>query len=368
MLLQSGLLIRNPVCPVCPFHLEETCDGAEEAADILRFPNQNRPDCTDIRRQLAYFRDLARNRPEPVLDMPAIPDLPPFIPVLEGGLPAELSLPVGQLYGIGLRTVLSKAGKVKPSSADQLRSSLRLPPDARLCLVSSCDDRRIENFWRRWLELDSWRELANLGFEFVTGMTFSVWSDNPRFTQRYNIDRNFSSFDYFAGLGVPVVPIFFCTRDADFRCVSRWLRDRASVIAIGGLAQFHKSENAFARFLEGLDRIRQEAGRELHLFAIGCATQERISEVFHLFPAATIVTNKPIRKGASGHGFEDDLTSGGRPGAMRAEIIEQSLALFAKICEGYRSGSKLLDLAVDSERCSDQMDLFPERSSKLLGN
>src|SRR5947209_3972040 len=327
-MLQSGLLIRNPVCPVRPFHLEETCDGAEEAADILRFPNKNRPDCTDIRRQIAYFKDLARNRPEPVFDMLAIPDLPPFIPVLEGGLPAELALPTGQLYGVGLRTVLSKTGRVKPSSAARLRESLRLPTDARLCLISSCDDRRIENFWRRSLELDSWRALASLRFEFVTGMTFSVWSDNPRFTQRYNIDRNFSSFDHFAGLGVSVVPIFFCTRDADFRFIRRWLQDRPSVRAIGGLAQFHKSDSSFARFLEGMDRIRQEAKRDLHLFAIGCATQERISEVFRSFPAATIVTNKPIRKGASGHGFEDDLTSGKRPDMQRAEIIRESLALF----------------------------------------
>jgi hypothetical protein len=288
--------------------------------------------------------------------------MPPFIPVLEAGLPEGLVLPPGHLYGVGLRTILSTSGRIKVRSPQHLRETLQLPLDARLCLICSCDDQRIESIWRRSLELDSWRDLASLHFEFVTGMTFSVWPDNPRFTQCYNIERNYASIDYFAGLGVPVVPIFFCARDLDFRRAGRWFRDRPALRAIGGLAQFHKSGEAFRDFLDGMARIRIEARRDLHLFAIGCATRERIGEVFRVFPnAATIVTNKPIRKGTSGHGFEEDLSSGKHDGKSRQEIIPESLVLYRRICQGYREGSLLLDLAtvnVDGAEDSRQMELF----------
>jgi hypothetical protein len=111
-----------------------------------------------------------------------VPELPRFIPVLEAGLPKGLILPPGELYGVGLRTVVSEHGRLKTRSGARLRSLLRLPPNARLCLSCSCDDRRIEKLWERCLELDTWRGIAELRFEFVTGMTFSVWADRSILT------------------------------------------------------------------------------------------------------------------------------------------------------------------------------------------
>lgn len=347
-MIQPGLPGLNPVCSVCMFHLEGTCDGAERPEDLFAWPNKGRPDCTNPARQVEYSVNLAQYRPEPVLNIPPVPRLPLFIPVLESGLPKDLSLPPGELYGVGLRTVVRESGRLRTTSAAQLRTLLRLPPDARLCLSCSCDDPRIEKLWRRSLELDTWRGLADLCFEFVTGMTFSVWTENPRFTQKYNIERNFASVDFFASLGVPVVPILFCPRDADLRQAGSWLRERPSMETVGGLAQFHKSNEAFTRFLDDFARIRDAAGREIHLLVIGCATQEKIHEAYQRFPGATIMTNKPIRKGNSGHGFSEDLASGEQFEQTKEALIQDNIALFSRICKGFRDGANLLQLATVS--------------------
>ncbi|HXO43715.1 MAG TPA: hypothetical protein VN999_19865 [Thermoanaerobaculia bacterium] len=342
---QRVLAGLNPVCDGCLFRLEGTCDGAEGLQDIVPWPIPGRPDCTDPKIQTDYLVNLAQHRPEAVFSLPPVPELPPFIPVLETGLPKGLILPPGELYGVGLRTVVRRYGGLRTSSGARLRSLLRLPANARLCLSCSCDDRRIEKLWERHLELDTWRGLAALGFEFVTGMTFSVWTDNPRFTQRYNIERNFASIDFLAGLGVPVVPIFFCPRDADLRQVGRWLRDRPAVQVIGALAQFYKSDQQFADLLDYVARIRDTAGRAIRLLAIGCATREKIEELFQRFPDATVMTNKPVRKAISGHALNEDLSYSERFEEPKETLIPESLALFARICRQYRAGVNLLDLA-----------------------
>jgi hypothetical protein len=342
---QRVLAGLNSVCDGCLFGLEGTCDGAEGVKDLVPWPVPGRPDCIDPKRQLDYLVNLAQYRPEPVVNLAPVPDLPPFIPVLEGGLPKRLVLPPGTLYGVGLRTVVRKHGGLRTRSGEQLRALLRLPANARLCLSCSCDDHRIEKLWHRCLELDTWRGIADLRFEFVTGMTFSVWADNPRFAQRYNIERNLASIDFFAGCGVPVVPIFFCPRDADLRQAGRWLRDRPAVRAIGALAQFYKTDEAFARLLNEIALIRDAAGRAIHVLAIGCATLEKIKELFQRFPEATVMTNKPVRKGRSGHGFAEDLTSHGRFEEPPETVIQDSLALYTRICKAQRPGANLLELA-----------------------
>jgi len=335
----------NPYCGGCLFGLDGTCDGPQGTQDLVPWPERGRPDCTDPKRQVEFIVNLARHQPEAVFDLPPVPELPPFIPVLEAGLPKGLVLPPGELYGVGLRTLFYKSGRLRTRSGERLRFKLRLPQDARLCLSCSCDDRRIENLWERCLELDTWQGIAELRFEFVTGMTLSVWSDNPRFAQRYNIERNLASIDFFAGAGVPVVPIFFCPRDADVRQAGRWLRERPAVRAIGVLAQFYKTEEAFARLLDEIARIHEAAGRAIHVLAIGCATREKIDELFERFPEASVMTNKPVRKAISGHGFEEDLTSRERFDEPKETLIQGSLALYARICKARMAGASLLDLA-----------------------
>lgn len=358
---QPGIPGINPLCSVCIHKLEGTCDGAERPQDIFPWHNKRRPDCTNARRQVEFHTNLAQYRPEPLLDLPLVSPLPPFIPVLEAGLPVGLRLPRSELYGVGLRTLISEHGRLERTaeSPSRLRRSLRLPADARLCLSCSCDDDRIEKLWERSEELGTWEALAKLRFEFVTGMTFSVWEQNPRFTQRYNIERNFASIDFFGHLGVPTVPILFCPRKADHLQAVRWLQDRPAVETVAGLAQFHRTFEDFGRFIDSFLYIRDAVGRDLRFLVIGAATLQKVDEVYRRYSRdVTIMTNKPIRIGRSGHALDEDLRASYADEDVDVLIAEND-ALFRRICTGLRRGVCLENLLVsESMRISNSGQLM----------
>ena len=126
-----------------------------------------------------------------------------------------------------------------------------------------------------------------------------------------------------------------------------------------GWLSFTRATRRLLGFSTTSPAIRDVAGREIHLLVIGCATREKIHEVYQRFPEATIVTNKPIRKGNSGHGFLEDLTSSEQFEQPKETLIQENIALFTRICKNFRDGASLLDLAtVRPVRSADPRQLL----------
>src|SRR5216684_5542507 len=185
--------LRPPLpfaCPSCIHCALGRCSGPINY-ETYTMRESSLVTCIDIERRQEFFDDLySRVTPVPPRSFHDEINLPAFVPGINEGLANELVLAPNTLVAISLQTLLGKNGTIRFKSSDDLRKSLRLPGSARLALICTGKDRRLERFWTKSDRGDMWKRIALFGFEFVTSLTLSVYDETPRADQIYNQDRN----------------------------------------------------------------------------------------------------------------------------------------------------------------------------------
>ncbi len=225
--------------------------------------------------------------------------MPDFIPVLANGLPSIPLYRRDVLFGVSLGKILRRNGDLRVNTAEQLRSFLQLPQDARLALIGTADDYLLERFWKITDTQNLWTRIAKLGFEFVTSCTFSVWDRQARADQIHNQDRNFFSFDALASEGLPTIPFLFFYDHSDYRHNISWLQNHPDVKIVAMLAHCKRSHEGFKDLLGEMATIVSDIQRPLKFLVVGVSSKNKIDLIISKFDAS-IATSDPFMSALKG--------------------------------------------------------------------
>lgn len=292
--------------------------------------------CHDGKRIDAFYQYLQSLRPLPQrASRHRKLSFPSFVPVLESGMPKEITLPRERLYGISFKTVIDSYGNFHYRNAETLRHAVRLPSSARLALFLSATDKVIERAWKFSEQRDLWKRLTDFRFEFVTGGTFSVYDEDPRSDQIFNQDRNFRTYDLFTNLGVPCIPFLFFnpSSDRDYQAALNWLRKREDVLKLAVLAHCYRSDSAFRRMLTQTRTLVNNVGRHLQLMFVGVAKLERVIQILTEYPDAAFVTSQPIVKARAGERTMPSLEHIEAKEESKASLILENIKQFETAIE-----------------------------------
>ena len=351
---QLALPVMALACPACPYRLKGRCEGP---ITIESFTSRDESviGCYDLSRIKAYYDELQRDRTGKTIE-PSHHErlrLPAFIPMIKDGLSLSAAPLKEALYGVSLGTLLKDCGDLRFDSPEKLRRFLGLNSRARLSLICTAADWRIERFWKVSESRQVWRRIASLNFEFVTSATFSVWSKQPRSDQIYNQDRNFVTYDYLSALGIPSVPFtfFYTGSELDYQNVINWLKDRPDLRKVAILAQLRRSKIKFDKVLEYMRSMGSDVGRPLDFVVVGVATAEKIDRIFREFKTATIVTHQPFMKAMrSGEQTLEDLTHVKNGTKSRGVLAVRNIKRFYEYCTSRAKGSNLPDISTQSSQ------------------
>ncbi len=256
-------------------------------------------------------------------------------------MPKDCDLPSTRTYAVSFTSLVSSKGRLEYSTETKLRRALKLDSDAELLAITAGSDRRLENFWRRSEELGSWKQLQELGFAALTSATFSVWDCQPRFDQIYNQDRNLTTSDLVNAIGSPAIPFIFCAAPEDYSHAAKWLERRPQIGTVAHSAQHFEHPRLFELFLDHLRRFLDCGTRPFHHLVLGCATEDKVRQVFQVLRSATIVTGQPVHKGLSGWRCSDGLTFEEAPKKVPKEaLIAQNIESFELFCNAEAAGTR----------------------------
>jgi hypothetical protein len=294
--------------------------------------------CLGAKRRGFYFSDTHEKFvPIPVSSHQNKIILPSFIPGIRDGLRVEWpeALPA-PLFAVSLGKIISESGNLAFETIDHLRRRFNLPKEARIALIGTSRDYKLEALWKISDREKIWERIANFGFEFVTSSTYSVWDEHPRADQIRNQDRNFQTHDILANLGAPTIPFLFPVADSDYRAVSDWLQDHPDVNKVAVLAQFYKSTYRFAQFLKNMRAIQNAAQRQLEFLVVGVGQKYKIEVIRREFKAS-IICSKPFQAALAGRRIKSNLEEEG-PNLLlpRKDLVIPNIELYVRCCERIR--------------------------------
>ena len=259
--------------------------------------------------------------------------LPSCIPVLPSGMPKETELPELDLYGVSLGTILDgESGNLLYGSAQAIRRGLRVPENSKLAMLGGCKDEKLNRAWSISKDKDIWRRIADLEFEFVTSLSYSVYDFDPRSDQIINQMRNFLTYEYFCSLGVPCIPFLFFNplSELDFKYVIEWLEDRPDVTRVAMLGQSHKHEAAFDLMLREMRMISEALDRPIDYLIVGAGSASKLRSITLEFPTATVTNEWPAIAGLRGRRILPHLKDVRVPKeeASKAELVRHNIQQF----------------------------------------
>lgn len=300
---QLPLRLSGLACDTCVYGLTGRCSGIKSATlQSFTRTGDSVIGCIDPKRQNEFLVDLYstwvsgsdKSKQDQLL-------LPPFIPEVFRGLKQAPKFRRNTLFGISLSTIIEESGLLRYKSGEHLRRSLKLAPNARLCLIGTANDYSLEFFWQKSEVHNVWARIADFRFEFATSLTFSVWEKQPRFDQIYNLDRNLATHDFLLSQGIPSIPFLFFYDETDYKEVLIWLNAHPDVQRVAMLAQFFEDASDFELVLSEMRRLQTDLDRTLRFLVVGPSSADKIDRVLTEFAGSTIVSSQPIMKAIMGH-------------------------------------------------------------------
>lgn len=214
------------------------------------------------------------------------PEIPYFIPtVARSGMiiPDE---PTGLTLGVSLGRIIGKRGNLAYKNVEQVRRKFRMPSNAKVALIGTSPDHKLENLWKIRETHCILERIAGMGFDWVTSLTFSVWAKEfPRAHQLTNQWRNFQTYDMFTSLGVPCIPFLFPVEDSDFKSTAKWLADRPEIKTVAVYARYYHQKDNFPIFLDFMERLKLLTNRRMSFLVCGIGKGENIAYLKSKFDA-----------------------------------------------------------------------------------
>src|SRR5437763_6551543 len=212
-------------CPPCPYKVTGRCDGPQDSRTYF-MQGESFVGCIDpIRRDRFLTDTYDRVIPVPSSSHQDKINLPSFIPGITSGLRLR-NCKETSLFAVSLGEIIGARGNLLVKTIDDVKHRLGLPAETRIALVGTGKDSRLEALWKISDSQKIWEQISQVGFEWVSSLTYSVWDDMPRTDQIRNQDRNLQTHDLFANLGVPCIPFLFPFNEKDYVAAGEWLRER----------------------------------------------------------------------------------------------------------------------------------------------
>jgi hypothetical protein len=231
--------------------------------------------------------------------------LPLFIPEVKTGLNLENCKEI-EFFAVSLGDITGTKGNILFKSVDEIRERYRLPENCKVILIGTAKDEILQTLWANSDKLQIWKHIANMGFNFITSFSFSVWDDDPRTDQIINQDRNFLTHDYFAHFRVPSIPFVFPFNEDDYEAFGKWIAERQDINIVAVYATSYSKIKNFSQLLKNIRKIQTYAKRKLKFLVIGAGTKEKITRLISEFDVC-VVLSKPFQSAKSGEICTDDL-------------------------------------------------------------
>ncbi len=235
-----------------------------------------------------YLGGLDLRWPRPV-NHPQLPELPLHLPVLVQAYADPVDLPWVVLHGGRLFGVTGR--RLTPKHHRPLREVYRLAATTKVAIEFYVEDRVLEGLWaNRELVI---QQLRQLGVDLILSPNFSVWYDDPRFSQLLNIRRSFVYYHALVEGGLPVVPdVGFSLFEPDGRLWAGWINSQANLQAASlfcGGRKVHSSRRALRETLEDIALFHQAVRPEVTFVLGGVHAPGRLAAYRRAAPGRRLV-------------------------------------------------------------------------------
>jgi hypothetical protein len=215
------------------------------------------------------------------------------------------------LFGISLGKIIGKRGNLSYKNIAEIKRAFGLPVNARIALIGTSPDQRLENLWKIHETHSIFERIAEMGFDLVTSLTYSVWtSEFPRPDQLRNHYRNLWTYDVFAALGIPCIPFLFPVEDIDFVNTAKWLADRPNINTIAVYARYYHVPDKFRLFMSFMKRLEMLVDWKIRFLVCGIGSGENIARLMRSFDCR-FENSKMFEKTIHGHVCDSNLKYSG---------------------------------------------------------
>ena len=268
------------------------------------------------------------------------PDLPLLIPTHTDKLDAGTELDVGW-FGIQLLSLLTVRddGSGRPQAwltKERLQRAQRVSSSAKPIVVLHGDDRLLRAFWG----IDRpnfYQMLCDVGVEVVTGPTFSVFDDSPRWpasTSVMMLLHHNRILEELYRYGFVAAPNIFCRSGLDKRNWIAWLIEHPEVTLLSRDFSCTPIASGYLPELRELTEIIDAVGRQFHILlqGIGIAKAAQTIATFESVGATcSLMTGHPHLLGRGGEAItrlQDGLSRRRSLSLSRGELGLQNLGVF----------------------------------------
>jgi hypothetical protein len=221
--------------------------------------------------------------------------LPSFVPVLRSG-----SAKVVRSYPLPYAAAsLEDLWRNKPSKGRNLHQWLGVPQETKLILLGFAHDRIIEEkIWPNRSAFFHW--LADLGFDLITSVDYSIWDDQPHAERFINAKRDLLTFEEMSHLGIPAIPHIYWYGRKDITRLALWLNKNHGIASVSINLQTMHKQTVWNKALGDIQQLISELSRPIHFLVNGPSTIKRMDEIIRIIPSVTILGGKLSRMATIG--------------------------------------------------------------------
>lgn len=327
-------------CPNCPLKKQGYCDGVE---DLKRYSMEHESliGCYDLKRIGKFLSEIFdRLIPPPETfyqEKINLSELPFGIAYSGIDLTEYKDIP---LFVVSMKTFLRESGDLAFRDMAHLKEKLKIPLSAKVALIGTSSEKIQQAFWRNLEKLNLLERIANFGFEWITSPTFPVYDFNPRADQIIHQFRNYLITDLIASYGLPVIPFIFPYNVADYRTLSKWLKDRPAINKVAILAQYYESDAQFSQLVKNIKEIQKYAEKELEFLIVGVTKKSKIEQALSKLKNVSIISWSPCFEGfLKGKLYDPQLKSVQRLDIPKSVVIYENYKTFRQVISDLRRES-----------------------------
>lgn len=273
------------------------------------------------------------------------------------------ALPLHKMYS-------RRDGRVRFANRAEISKAFGIAEDAKLILIGSGRDKPIEAWWG----LSDQRAavvaaLRGLGVTLITSPNYSVFSDQPRYDDMYNIKRITTAWQEVIVGGVPCALHLNARTEFDYERIADFIRVREEISEISfefGTGAAWPLRQAYHR--RNLAHLAEHVGRPLRLVMVG--GMPSLPMLAGAFSAVTYVDTSAFMNALHRQRLSRDAAfkiikqpEPTAPGAPVDGLLARNIALMQSHVEGIINESLMKGSACGSAPMRESLDSAPSATA-----